>query len=203
MTDRKVSFNEIMNSSNRLKDKVVKTPLLQSSYLNQKFKTNLFLKAENLQTIGAFKYRGALNAVLQLPDNIKKVVAWSSGNHAQAVAAAAKITGREATIVMPIDSPKAKLEGTAFWGASIIKYDRKKEDREQIGREIANKTNGKLYFKEEFKKLKYQLLENKSFYITQKSIFKEQNLIDWKWILCCIIFLLSLEWFMRKYQGKL
>ena len=58
MTDRKVSFNEITNSSNRLKDKVVKTPLLQSSYLNQKFKTNLFLKAENLQKIGAFKYRG-------------------------------------------------------------------------------------------------------------------------------------------------
>ena len=141
MSGRKVSFNEIMNSSIRLKDKVVKTPLLQSSYLNQKLKTNLFLKAENLQTIGAFKYRGALNAVLQLPDNIKKIVAWSSGNHAQAVAAAAKITGREATIVMPIDSPKAKLEGTAFWGASIIKYDRKKEDREQIGREIANKTN--------------------------------------------------------------
>ena len=141
MSGRKVSFNEIINSSIRLKDKVVKTPLLQSSYLNQKLKTNLFLKAENLQTIGAFKYRGALNAVLQLPDNIKKIVAWSSGNHAQAVAAAAKITGREATIVMPIDSPKAKLEGTAFWGASIIKYDRKKEDREQIGKEIANKTN--------------------------------------------------------------
>ena len=141
MSGRKVSFNEIMNSSIRLKDKVVKTPLLQSSYLNQKLKTNLFLKAENLQTIGAFKYRGALNAVLQLPDNIKKIVAWSSGNHAQAVAAAAKITGREATIVMPIDSPKAKLEGTAFWGASIIKYNRKKEDREQIGKEIANKTN--------------------------------------------------------------
>ena len=141
MSGRKVSFNEIMNSSIRLKDKVVKTPLLQSSYLNQKLKTNLFLKAENLQTIGAFKYRGALNAVLQLPDNIKKIVAWSSGNHAQAVAAAAKITGREATIIMPIDSPKAKLEGTGFWGASIIKYDRKKEDREQIGKEIANKTN--------------------------------------------------------------
>ena len=75
MSGRKVSFNEIMNSSIRLKDKVVKTPLLQSSYLNQKLKTNLFLKAENLQTIGAFKYRGALNAVLQLPDNIKKIVA--------------------------------------------------------------------------------------------------------------------------------
>jgi len=141
MSGRKVSFNEIINSSIRLKDKVVKTPLLQSSYLNQKLKTNLFLKAENLQTIGAFKYRGALNAVLQLPDNIKKIVAWSSGNHAQAVAAAAKITGREATIIMPIDSPKAKLEGTAFWGASIIKYNRKKEDREQIGKEIANNIN--------------------------------------------------------------
>jgi len=141
MVNRKVSFNEIINASVRLQDKVIRTPLLQSAYLNKKLKTNIFLKAENLQTIGAFKYRGALNAILQLPDNIKKVVAWSSGNHAQAVAAAAKMTGREATIVMPMDSPKAKLEGTAFWGASIVKYDRLNEDREKIGKEIAKKTN--------------------------------------------------------------
>ena len=141
MVNRKVSFNEIINASVRLQDKVIRTPLLQSAYLNKKLKTNIFLKAENLQTIGAFKYRGALNAILQLPDNIKKVVAWSSGNHAQAVAAAAKITGREATIVMPMDSPKAKLEGTAFWGASIVKYDRLNEDREKIGKEIAEKIN--------------------------------------------------------------
>jgi threonine dehydratase len=141
MVNRKVSFNEIINASVRLQDKVIRTPLLQSAYLNKKLKTNIFLKAENLQTIGAFKYRGALNAILQLPSNIKKVVAWSSGNHAQAVAAAAKITGREATIVMPMDSPKAKLEGTAFWGASIVKYDRLNEDREKIGKEIAEKIN--------------------------------------------------------------
>ena len=141
MVNRKVSFNEIINASVRLQDKVIRTPLLQSAYLNKKLKTNIFLKAENLQTIGAFKYRGALNAILQLPSNIKKVVAWSSGNHAQAVAAAAKITGREATIVMPMDSPKAKLEGTAFWGALIVKYDRLNEDREKIGKEIAKKTN--------------------------------------------------------------
>ena len=141
MVNRKVSFNEIINASVRLQDKVIRTPLLQSAYLNKKLKTNIFLKAENLQTIGAFKYRGALNAILQLPDNIKKVVAWSSGNHAQAVAAAAKMTGREATIVMPMDSPKAKLEGTAFWGALIVKYDRLNEDREKIGKEIAKKTN--------------------------------------------------------------
>jgi len=67
----------------------------------------------------------------------------------------------------------------------------------------ADKTGGKLYYKEEVKNLKNELLENKSFYITQKSIFKEKSLIDWKWILCGIIFLLSLEWFIRKYQGKL
>ena len=141
MSNRKISYSEIINASKRLKGKVVRTPLLQSPYLNEKFKTNIFLKAENLQTIGAFKYRGALNTILQLSNNTKKVVAWSSGNHAQAVAAAAKLTGREATIVMPIDSPKAKLDGTAFWGASIVKYDRHNEDREKIGREIAAELN--------------------------------------------------------------
>ena len=137
MSNRKISYCEIINASNRLKGKIVRTPILQSYYINEKFKTNIFLKAENLQTIGAFKYRGALNTILQLSNNTKKVVAWSSGNHAQAVAAAAKLTGKEATIVMPIDSPKAKLDGTAFWGASIVKYDRHNQDREKIGREIA------------------------------------------------------------------
>ena len=141
MSNRKISYCEIINASNRLKGKIVRTPILQSHYINEKFKTNIFLKAENLQTIGAFKYRGALNTILQLPNNTKKVVAWSSGNHAQAVAAAAKLTGKEATIVMPIDSPKAKLDGTAFWGASIVKYDRHNEDREKIGREIAAELN--------------------------------------------------------------
>ena len=86
-----------------------------------------------MQTIGAFKYRGALNTILQLPNSTKKVVAWSSGNHAQAVAAAAKLTGREATIVMPIDSPKAKLDGTAFGAPqSLNMIDKMKTEKKLV-----------------------------------------------------------------------
>ena len=78
-----------------------------------------------------------MNTILQLPEDVKKVVAWSSGNHAQAVAAAAKITGREATIVMPEDSPKIKLDGTSSWGANIVKYNRNTESREELGKALA------------------------------------------------------------------
>ena len=144
MVNSNVTFNSILEASKRLEGKIVKTPILQSKYINEKLESNIFLKAENLQTIGAFKFRGAMNSILQLPSDIKKVVAWSSGNHAQAVAAASKITGRQATIVMPEDSPKAKLNGTAFWGATIIKYDRNKENREEIGKKIAKDINAKI-----------------------------------------------------------
>ncbi len=144
MVNSNVTFNSILEASKRLEGKIVRTPILQSNHINEKLESNIFLKAENLQTIGAFKFRGAMNSILQLPSNIKKVVAWSSGNHAQAVAAASKITGRQATIVMPIDSPKAKLNGTAFWGATIIKYDRNKENREEIGKKIAKDINAKI-----------------------------------------------------------
>ena len=144
MVNSNVTFNSILEASKRLEGKIVRTPILQSKYINEKLESNIFLKAENLQTIGAFKFRGAMNSILQLPSDIKKVVAWSSGNHAQAVAAASKITGRQATIVMPEDSPKAKLNGTAFWGATIIKYDRNKENREEIGKKIAKNINAKI-----------------------------------------------------------
>ena len=144
MVNSNVTFNSILEASKRLEGKIVRTPILQSKYINEKLKSNIFLKAENLQTIGAFKFRGAMNSILQLPSDIKKVVAWSSGNHAQAVAAASKITGRQATIVMPEDSPKTKLNGTAFWGATIIKYDRNKENREEIGKKIAKDINAKI-----------------------------------------------------------
>ncbi|MDC0228057.1 threonine/serine dehydratase [Alphaproteobacteria bacterium] len=141
MVDDKVSYEAISRAAKRLDGKVVKTPLLESQYVNEKLNSNIFLKAENLQTIGAFKFRGAMNTVLQLPEKVNEIVAWSSGNHAQAVAAASKITGRNATIVMPSDAPQAKLEGTAFWGASIVKYDRNTESREDIGKSIAQKKN--------------------------------------------------------------
>ena len=144
MVNSNVTFNSILEASKRLEGKIVRTPILQSKYINEKLESNIFLKAENLQTIGAFKFRGAMNSILQLPSDVKKVVAWSSGNHAQAVAAASKITGRQATIVMPEDSPKAKLNGTAFWGATIIKYDRNKENREEIGKKIAKDINAKI-----------------------------------------------------------
>ncbi len=141
MVNSKVTYNSILEASKRLEGKIIRTPILQSKYINEKLGSNIFLKAENLQTIGAFKFRGAMNSILQLPSDIKKVVAWSSGNHAQAVAAASKITGRQSTIVMPEDSPKAKLNGTAFWGATIIKYDRNKENREEIGKKMAKELN--------------------------------------------------------------
>ena len=141
MIEDKVSYESISIASKRLKNHIVKTPLLKSHYIDQKLDTNLFLKAENLQTIGAFKFRGAMNTILQLPNSVNKVVAWSSGNHAQAVAAAAKMTGRKATIVMPEDSPKTKLDGTSFWRATIVKYNRNSENREEIGQAIAQKNN--------------------------------------------------------------
>mgnify|MGYP001319279189 FL=1 len=137
----KVTNQAIIEASLRMKGKIVKTPLLQSDYLNKKLKSNIYIKAENLQTIGAFKFRGAMNTILQLADDVKKVVAWSSGNHAQAVAAAAKLTGRKATIVMPEDSPKTKLNGTVEWGANIVKYNRNNESREEIGKAIAKEQN--------------------------------------------------------------
>ena len=139
--NEKVTNQAIIEASLRMNGKIVKTPLLQSDYLNKKLKSNIYLKAENLQTIGAFKFRGAMNTILQLADDVKKVVAWSSGNHAQAVAAAAKLTGRKATIVMPEDSPKTKLNGTVEWGANIVKYNRNNESREEIGKAIAKEQN--------------------------------------------------------------
>ncbi|MDB9772188.1 threonine/serine dehydratase [Alphaproteobacteria bacterium] len=136
-----VTNDAIIKAAKRLKGKIVRTPLLKSDHVNKELKSNIYIKAENLQTIGAFKFRGAMNTILQLPPDVKKVVAWSSGNHAQAVAAAANITEREATIVMPKDSPKTKLNGTIAWGAKIVEYDRNTENREEIGKAIAKEQN--------------------------------------------------------------
>jgi len=136
-----VTNDAIIKAAKRLKGKIVRTPLLKSDHVNKELKSNIYIKAENLQTIGAFKFRGAMNTILQLPPDAKKVVAWSSGNHAQAVAAAANITEREATIVMPKDSPKTKLNGTIAWGAKIVEYDRNTENREEIGKAIAKEQN--------------------------------------------------------------
>jgi threonine dehydratase len=119
----------------------VRTPLLSPSVLCERVGAKVFLKPEVLQRTGSFKFRGAFNKLSSIPESARKggVVAFSSGNHAQGVAAAAKILNMPATIVMPKDSPLLKRERTKSYGAEVVLYDRDREDREAIAREIAGK----------------------------------------------------------------
>src|SRR6185312_6340929 len=124
----------------------VRTPLLTFPVLNERAGTNVFLKPEMLQRTGSFKFRGAFNKLSSIPADKRSggVVAFSSGNHAQGVAAAAKILNMQATIVMPADSPLTKRERTKGYGAEVVLYDRDKEDREAIAQGIAEKSGATL-----------------------------------------------------------
>jgi threonine dehydratase len=117
----------------------VRTPLLSPPVLCDRIGAKVFLKPEILQRTGSFKFRGAFNKLSSIPANARSsgVVAFSSGNHAQGVAAAAKILNMPATIVMPADSPALKRERTKSYGAEVVLYDRDREDREAIARDIA------------------------------------------------------------------
>src|SRR5215468_1901571 len=119
----------------------VRTPLLSFPVLNERVGTKVFLKPEMLQRTGSFKFRGAFNKVASIPADRRGggVVAFSSGNHAQGVAAAARILDMQATIVMPADAPLSKRERTKSYGAEVVLYDRDKEDREAIAGNIASK----------------------------------------------------------------
>jgi threonine dehydratase len=119
----------------------VRTPLLSSPVLNERVGTRVFIKPEMLQRTGSFKFRGAFNKLSSIPQSARGggVVAFSSGNHAQGVAAAAKILNMRATIVMPADSPLLKRERTKSYGAEVVLYDRDNEDREAIANGIAAK----------------------------------------------------------------
>jgi threonine dehydratase len=119
----------------------IRTPLVNSPVLDARLNARVFLKCETLQRTGSFKFRGAYNKISSIPPDRKAngVVAYSSGNHAQGVAHAARLCGVPATIVMPSDAPKAKRERTAALGAEIVLYDRDKEDRAAIARGIAQK----------------------------------------------------------------
>src|SRR4030088_255727 len=118
-----------------------RTPLLSSPALNERAGTRVFLKPEMLQRTGSFKFRGAFNKLSSIPLDARGggVVAFSSGNHAQGVAAAAQILGMPATIVMPADAPRSKRERTKAYGAEVVLYDRDRDDREAIAGEIAGK----------------------------------------------------------------
>ena len=133
------SFAGVRDAARQIAGQAVRTPLIESPALNALTGGRILLKAENLQRAGAFKFRGAWNRISRLTDEEKArgVVAYSSGNHAQAVAAAAQILGIEAVIVMPADSPKVKVEGVIGFGGEVRMYNRYTESREAIGEEIA------------------------------------------------------------------
>ena len=137
-----VRFADVAAAAERLRGVAAETPLLESEALNELVGGRLLIKPEPLQRTGSFKFRGAYNAVSSLRP--PAVVAYSSGNHAQGVAMAARILGMPATIVMPADAPRTKLEGTRALGAEVITYDRFADDREAIGREVAERTGAVL-----------------------------------------------------------
>ena len=137
-----VTFADVAAAADRLRGVAVETPLLESDALNALVGGRLLVKAEPLQRTGSFKFRGAYNAIAVLRP--PAVVAYSSGNHAQGVALAARLLGIAATIVMPEDAPATKLAGTRTLGAEVMTYDRLSEDREAIGAVIAERSGAVL-----------------------------------------------------------
>jgi threonine dehydratase len=140
MHDTLPTVADVAEAYARLREWLVETPVLESVALNERLNTRVLFKAECLQHTGSFKIRGALNRLLMLKADEREagVVAFSSGNHAQAVALAAHWLGVRAAIVMPSDAPAIKLESTRAWGAEIVLYDRAREDREAIAHRLAS-----------------------------------------------------------------
>jgi len=140
------SIADIDAAAKQLAGVAVRTPLINAPALDDRLSARVFLKAETLQRTGSFKFRGAYNKISSIPVErwAAGVVAYSSGNHAQGVAAAAKLLGLGATIVMPSDAPHLKRERTAALGAEIVLYDREKEDRAAIAKKIVSERGATL-----------------------------------------------------------
>ncbi|WP_428680813.1 threonine ammonia-lyase [Reyranella sp.] len=136
------TFADVQAAARRLEGVTIRTPLLENERVNRQLGGRLFLKAECLQRTGSFKLRGAYNflASMSEADRARGVVGWSSGNHAQGLAEAARLLGTKATIVMPADAPALKVANTRASGAEVVLYDRIKDSREEIGQGIAAKT---------------------------------------------------------------
>jgi len=135
------TFEDVQAAARRLQGHAHHTPVLRSATLEQRLGAQVFFKCENFQRMGAFKFRGAFNALSRLNPEQRRagVVAYSSGNHAQAVALSAQILGLSATIVMPHDASPAKLAATQGYGAIVVGYDRYNEDAMAIARELADR----------------------------------------------------------------
>ena len=141
-----LAYHDIERAAARLKGVAHRTPVLTSRTLDAMLGMQVFMKAENLQRMGAFKFRGGYNAVSVLSDaeRARGVVAFSSGNHAQAVALAAQLHGCRATIVMPHDAPALKLAATRGYGAEVVIYDRYREDRAAIATRLVEERGAAL-----------------------------------------------------------
>lgn len=136
------SFADVQGAARRLEGVAVRTPLLENARVNARLGGRLFVKAECLQRTGSFKLRGAYNflSLMSEAERARGVVGWSSGNHAQGLAEAARLMGVKATIVMPADAPAMKIANTRASGAEVVLHDRVRESREEIGMGIARKT---------------------------------------------------------------
>jgi len=136
-----LTYETILEARERIGSRVHRTPVLTSRTFDARAGRRVFFKCENFQRSGAFKIRGATNKILALTAEERRrgVVAFSSGNHAQAVALAARDAGLRATLVMPDDVPRAKLAATRGYGAEVVSFDRQREDREQVARRLAER----------------------------------------------------------------
>ena len=135
------NFDDVCAAARRLDGHAHCTPVMTSRTVNQELGAEVFFKCENLQRMGAFKFRGAFNALSKLDQKQRSagVVTFSSGNHAQAIALSARLLGMPATIVMPSDAPASKVAATKGYGGNVVIYDRYQDDREQVGRDLADR----------------------------------------------------------------
>lgn len=134
-----VTYDDVVAAHGRIAGAAHRTPVLTSTTANKLAGAELYFKAENFQRMGAFKFRGAYNAIARLMPEQKDagVIAYSSGNHAQAIALAANLLGASSVIVMPEDAPEVKIRATKGYGAEVVLYDRYTESREEIGQRLA------------------------------------------------------------------
>ncbi len=142
MTDLTLpTYDDVAAAAERIEGHAHRTPVMTSRTLNEAIGAEVFFKCENLQRMGAFKFRGGFNALSKFDAAQRRagVVAFSSGNHAQAIALSARLLGMPATIVMPHDAPAMKVAATQGYGAQVVFYDRYTEDRQQIGRDLAER----------------------------------------------------------------
>jgi threonine dehydratase len=135
------TFDDVVEAARRIEGHAHRTPVMTSRTADEALSAKLYFKCENLQRMGAFKFRGAFNALSRFTPEQRRagVVTFSSGNHAQAIALSARVLGIPATIVMPHDAPAAKVAATRGYGGTVITYDRYTENREEIGRALAEK----------------------------------------------------------------